>query len=556
MKRRLACWALLAVLCAGLGGGTASAATPAGWGAASVLYTGWATYPSVSADGSAVVFIDPWAGADDNHRPVLAMRRSGAVWGAAQTVGSNGVYQTGSVLVLPQFTHPMISGDGQTIAYLGHTGAEPPGVVFAAYLSERTGDAWGAPSVLPTGLSNTHYWMALSGNGQQVTYSSYSYWDASQTYVSARGVGDWGTPTRVTDATYGGYQPSLSADGRKIAFISNARLFFVEQVGGNWSAPQQLTSNQWSEYQVENVRLTADGASIFYWLVKLQDAGGYYLRVAQDLYVMRRSGGVWQAPTRVTATPVIPATTIDAPAAVDGGGTRVIYSRPLQQGDSIVSANLELTEFSDGAWSAPVALTAARSMAFDRNPALSSDGLTLVYDTNALPGMWAAGLAIMQTDTAPPPLPKPAQVWAVIPTTGGSLESPSDGVSYLIPAGAFTDTITITHTIWPAGSRLPQSAPLAYGGLAFTVTAVYADGRPAQPAPGQVFTVTVPYGEPGPAIASGLGLWRWGGAAWTQEGISGTVDTGARIVTARLGHLSLFALLGPTKRVALPLVLR
>ena len=151
-----------------------------------------------------------------------------------------------------------------------------------------------------------------------------------------------------------------------------------------------------------------------------------------------------------------------------------------------------------------------------------------------------------------------APTWATIPVGGGSLTSVADRTTYTFPAGTFTDTVLMTHT-----ARLPGNAPSpnALAGINhyFDVTAVYSGtGQPAQPAPGHAYTITVQYtdAEKGPAIESTLGLYRWNGSTWSQDGIASAVDTVSNFVTARIDHFSLFAVLGETKRVYLPLVLR
>lgn len=150
----------------------------------------------------------------------------------------------------------------------------------------------------------------------------------------------------------------------------------------------------------------------------------------------------------------------------------------------------------------------------------------------------------------------PAPLTAIIGPDGGSLVSAPDQTSYTFPAGAFTAPVTISHTLyWPW--LLPSTTPLVSAGPAFDLTAVYsATGQPAQLAPGQVFTVAIDYPAAGTAIPETLGLWGWDGAAWSQAGITSTVDTVQQRVTAQVSHLSLFAVLGETHRVYLPLVLR
>ena len=52
-----------------------------------------------------------------------------------------------------------------------------------------------------------------------------------------------------------------------------------------------------------------------------------------------------------------------------------------------------------------------------------------------------------------------------------------------------------------------------------------------------------------------LALYSWDGSQWVKEP-SSVVDTAANMVTAHPNHFSRWAVLGETRRVYLPLVLR
>ncbi len=153
------------------------------------------------------------------------------------------------------------------------------------------------------------------------------------------------------------------------------------------------------------------------------------------------------------------------------------------------------------------------------------------------------------------------QLWTVVAHIGpggGALILPHDHITYTFPAGAFTETISIAHTPYRPW-RLPSTAPLASSRHAFDVTAVYSDtGQPAQLAPGQHFTITIDPLDKGTLIPGTLALWWWDedDTTWSQTGITTTVSADGGQLTAQVSHLSLFAVLGETRRVYLPLVLR
>ncbi len=144
---------------------------------------------------------------------------------------------------------------------------------------------------------------------------------------------------------------------------------------------------------------------------------------------------------------------------------------------------------------------------------------------------------------------------AVSPAVSGTLTSYHGDTTVQAPAGAFTDTVTLTQA--PAYG-MPPGGNLASAGHVFELAAVYsAGGQPAQLAPGQAYTVTVRYtdAERWAAIEDTLALYWWDGSRWQREP-SSAVDVSARTVTAAPDHFSLWAVLGETHRTYLPAALR
>jgi len=143
-------------------------------------------------------------------------------------------------------------------------------------------------------------------------------------------------------------------------------------------------------------------------------------------------------------------------------------------------------------------------------------------------------------------------VTGLIPTTGGSLSSSSGDTSFVFPNGAFTQTVRLTYR-----SLSDRNTGALMGiGHTFGLTAIYSDtGQPAQLATGVTYTVTVTYTTSGLAIENTLAFYNWDGDQWVEE-TSSEVDTSNNTVTATPNHLSLWAVLGETKRVYLPLTLR
>lgn len=76
---------------------------------------------SVSDDGARLVAVDVVNG-EDKSRNIVVSEFSNGAWQPVQVIAQNGVYDTS------QYTHPVMNGDGNTIAYVGWTGKHPCGV--------------------------------------------------------------------------------------------------------------------------------------------------------------------------------------------------------------------------------------------------------------------------------------------------------------------------------------------------------------------------------------------------------------------------------------------
>ncbi|MCX7669496.1 MAG: hypothetical protein N2439_05430, partial [Anaerolineae bacterium] len=246
----------------------------------------------------------------------------------------------------------------------------------------------------------------------------------------------------------------------------------------------------------------------------------------------------------------------DAPAATDAHGTRVIYSRPRAEDDRIVGTFLEMTEFVNGAWTAPDAVTTFQYYANDKYPRLSEDGQRLIYQADHYTYNGTHGLREKTTVAAPPMPPQPPVVTG---TLGGAATTFVAGATALtFPTNTFTSTVLLTYTqLAPAGAlAADRLVPVGYE---FALAAVYSDtGKAAAIAPGGGYTISIERSaiDPGLVSRTTLQLYRWNGAGWTQEGVvPGEEVTGTRLIawTDRLGR---FAVWGHVRSLYLPLVMR
>jgi len=141
---------------------------------------------------------------------------------------------------------------------------------------------------------------------------------------------------------------------------------------------------------------------------------------------------------------------------------------------------------------------------------------------------------------------------AVIPPEGGSLDAPGNRAQLDFPSGAVDQTTVVTYTetsSWATGDlfgvcffdlsaeRVSDGAPVTSFSLSYTITVNYTDA------------------EKGAAIESTLGLYWQDGANWVLVPTS-SVDAANNRLTATADHMTLFAVLGETRRVYLPIVMR
>ena len=148
-----------------------------------------------------------------------------------------------------------------------------------------------------------------------------------------------------------------------------------------------------------------------------------------------------------------------------------------------------------------------------------------------------------------------------ISPTGGSFSSAAGDVQLIFPSGAFTQTAEVTY------KRLlvdQDTAGLLGIDATFDLSATYA-GLPQEAAltPGETFSITVSYTttQLGPVIEDTLALYYWDGAGnehrgqWVRDP-SSSLEPSSHTLTAASDRLTLWAVLGETKRIYMPTMWR
>lgn len=142
---------------------------------------------------------------------------------------------------------------------------------------------------------------------------------------------------------------------------------------------------------------------------------------------------------------------------------------------------------------------------------------------------------------------------ALIESGGGMLRF-SDGATIEFPSGSLSATVVITAS--PASIVPPDNWVATRH--AYSLTAVYSGtSEAAELTPGRAFTFTVNFNRSttGVAARDTLAFFYQNGSEWIRE-MSSEVDPGQGKALATPSHLSIWALLGETRRALLPLVFR
>lgn len=146
---------------------------------------------------------------------------------------------------------------------------------------------------------------------------------------------------------------------------------------------------------------------------------------------------------------------------------------------------------------------------------------------------------------------------SVHPKTGGAVASSETGTTVSFPPGAVAAKAEVTLAPAVESNLQANTGALKSAGKFLTLTAKA--GETPVTSVSKPYTITVGYTAADVAgmDESSLGIYWWNGSAWQKEPTS-RVDTAARTVSAAIGHLSAFALLGEssTRTVYLPLVIR
>ena len=220
------------------------------------------------------------------------------------------------------------------------------------------------------------------------------------------------------------------------------------------------------------------------------------------------------------------------------------------------SHGLYLRLFYDGAVADTLLLTAPFTPTYINTPSMVFDPYyrRLYITVNSK-------IYVVQVNYGAAPLAPPDySASAAIPSTGGKLivppqptSSPSCYRTLLnFGSGSVDQSTIVTYT--ETTHRQPGGE--LYGMRFFTLTAVISGTTTPVTSFDPPYILTANYSQPevGPIEENTLSLYRWASGQWNDEGVF--LDTTNNSLTDLLNHMSLFAILGETNPVYLPLILR
>ncbi len=131
--------------------------------------------------------------------------------------------------------YPTWSSKGDAIYFMEDRGENPPNF-FKVYVDPSTGERKSEPILLVSSLLGGQYWYSVSADGQKMVFrqrvESSNLWLAQLDYQSENNL----KTTRLTSGTSEVWEPSISPDGKRIAFAKKVKeevhLFTMPVEGG------------------------------------------------------------------------------------------------------------------------------------------------------------------------------------------------------------------------------------------------------------------------------------------------------------------------------------
>jgi len=342
-----------------------------------------------SDDASCAVSID--ASSEGYDRTITYYKHSSNGW-TSQVVASNGIKQSFPLME----THPVISGNGKTIVFLGKSedGTRlyevtilPDGTLSSPKIIDSVPDGW-----FGTGLD-------INYSGDLVVYvcgNGDGWFGGTATlYYIEKKSGVWTLPRPVFNASGSNYQgasasPSLDKWGDSIAWAQSSYqsdVFYAKKTSDGFGEPQILTSTPENETLVS---LSRDGNTVSY--IREYTENSVY--TGKDICAAKNVSGEWRPEQTINSSKETISALYDSKPTMNESGTRLVYNSFYMSGDTITHARLKMSQYEDGNWTSPVEISDT-SWFYDEDPNLSEDGKKLIFPSSS-------SVYTMTTSVAPP----------------------------------------------------------------------------------------------------------------------------------------------------------
>ncbi|MBC3787217.1 OmpA family protein [Spirosoma utsteinense] len=235
----------------------------------------------------------------------------------------------------PSQYFPVLTPDEQTLVF---TALKPEGdedLMIATY----NGESWSPPISLSSGINtnDNEGTASLSADGRLIVFTACQGrkgYGSCDLYLSRKTGSDWSTPENLgptVNTHHYESQPSLSADGRRLYFVSDRpggkgrRDIWRSDLdeAGTWSKPLNIGGPVNTPFNEASPFIHANGQSLFFASDGHVGLGGYDLFVADSLASTGQNTG-WSTPTNLG----YPINTSEDQASlfVAANGTRAYYS--------------------------------------------------------------------------------------------------------------------------------------------------------------------------------------------------------------------------------------
>ena len=235
----------------------------------------------------------------------------------------------------PSQYFPVLTPDEQTLVFTALKAEGDEDLMVATY----NGESWSPPVSLSPGINTTDNegTASLSADGRMIVFTACQGrkgFGSCDLYLSRKTGSDWSTPENLGSAVNTRYyesQPSLSADGRRLYFISDRpggkgrRDIWRSDLNaaGDWHEPVNIGGPVNTAFNEASPFIHANGQSLFFASDGHVGLGGYDLFITDSLASSGPNTG-WSVPTNLGYP--INSPEDQASLFVAANGTRAYYS--------------------------------------------------------------------------------------------------------------------------------------------------------------------------------------------------------------------------------------